>query len=62
MESSDPIIHEHERKWWFWDEVWGDRMGPYDTEEEARKKLKEYVVYLDTGEIGGSEPGSSIGL
>ncbi len=38
----DPV-HEHEGKWWFWDEVWADRVGPYDTETEAREAIVRYV-------------------
>jgi len=42
----DPI-HMHEGKWYFYDETWTDRYGPYDTEEKAQelyaenKRLKE---------------------
>ncbi len=39
--SSGPV-HFHEEKWWFWDEVWVDRIGPFDTETEARTVLKRY--------------------
>jgi len=43
----DPI-HFYEGKWWFWDETWSDRVGPYDTEAEAKQKIKEYTEnYLD---------------
>ena len=28
--------------WYFWNEIWMDITGPYDTEEEAKEKLKEY--------------------
>lgn len=33
------LIHD---KWYFWNEVWADAIGPYDTEQEARENLKEY--------------------
>lgn len=39
--SSDPV-HFHEGKWWFWDEVWVDRMGPFETKEEARAEILRY--------------------
>jgi len=28
--------------WWFWEENWAIRHGPYNTREEAVKKLTEY--------------------
>lgn len=34
--ASDPL-HEFEGKWYFWNEVWLDRIGPYDTREDAKK-------------------------
>ena len=40
-EPSDPV-HFHEDKWWFWDEVWANRMGPFETEEEVRKEIVRY--------------------
>jgi hypothetical protein len=33
--------------WYFWDETWADRIGPYETEEEAREKLAKYCIQLD---------------
>lgn len=39
--ESDPV-HEYEGKWWFWEETWSDRMGPYDSEEQARTELARY--------------------
>lgn len=35
-------IHEENGKWYFWDEVWVDRYGPYDTEEECKEALDRY--------------------
>lgn len=40
---SDPI-HEFEGQWYFWDEVWAYRIGPYDTREEAAKSLDGYCT------------------
>jgi hypothetical protein len=47
---TDPV-HQHDSKWWFYDEVWADRIGPYDTEEIAREQVKYYAEYLDTGVV-----------
>lgn len=41
MNKHDPI-HFYKGQWWFWDEVWVDRLGPYDTETEARIELTRY--------------------
>ena len=30
--------------WYFWNEVWVDCYGPYDTEEEAKEELRKYCV------------------
>lgn len=29
-------------RWYFWVETWHDILGPFDTEEIARAKLKRY--------------------
>lgn len=39
--ETDPV-HNQEGHWYFWDETWGDRHGPYDTEREARSQLAKY--------------------
>jgi len=48
-------IHEENGKWFFWDETWADRLGPYDSEKTARKKLKEYHDFLDDGYVSVAE-------
>lgn len=46
--STDPVHYDTlDHKWYFWDETWADRVGPYDTEEDARIALKEYCKKLD---------------
>jgi hypothetical protein len=39
--DGDPIEQE-DGKWFWWNEVWSDRFGPYDTEGEAREACLEY--------------------
>lgn len=39
--KSDPIV-QIKGKWYFWNEVWTDKYGPYENKEEANKKLLEY--------------------
>ena len=41
MHDYNPI-HEEDCKWYFWDEVWCDRYGPFHTEEIAKAELKRY--------------------
>ena len=37
----NPIRFEDD-KWWFCDETWVDRYGPFETEEEATDACVEY--------------------
>jgi hypothetical protein len=47
---SDPVHQDaQDGKWYFWDETWADRCGPYDTREIADQKAKEYGDYLTYG-------------
>lgn len=41
----DPIHHDDEG-WWFWEETWAHRSGPFTTEQEARQALDEYCEQL----------------
>lgn len=45
VEPQDPI-HEHDGKWWFWDEVWANRVGPYNSRQEASEALDKYGASL----------------
>ena len=40
--NPDPV-REEDGKWFFYDETWSNRYGPFDTEKEARKELGRYV-------------------
>lgn len=42
-EGSDPV-RQYDGKWWFWDECWVQKYGPYTTEEDARAGLKFYCI------------------
>lgn len=42
-------VHQDEHGFWFWDETWTVRYGPWATEAEARTQLEGYVKYLDEG-------------
>ena len=41
-------IHEENGKWYFWDETWANKCGPYDSEEDAQIALDKYCrIELD---------------
>lgn len=48
---SDPVhkdpVHQDpaDGKWYFYDETWSDRYGPYDSEAEARLRCQEYAEH-----------------
>lgn len=39
-------VRQEEGKWWFYDETWSNRYGPYETEVEARAGLTKYAETL----------------
>ena len=45
MTAMDPV-HFDGGCWWFWDETWADRYGPFEFEQEARDQLDEYTKQL----------------
>ncbi len=41
----DPLyFNPKDEKWYFWNEVWVDLIGPYETQEDARAALKKYCI------------------
>ena len=44
-DPSDPV-HFDAQGWWFWNEVWADRLGPYESEAECVAALKAYAEQL----------------
>ena len=40
-------IHEENGKWYFWDETWAHRMGPYDSREKVEKEFKSYIDIIE---------------
>ncbi|MHA2330233.1 MAG: hypothetical protein ACXACR_17070 [Candidatus Hodarchaeales archaeon] len=40
-------IHKEKNKWYFWDETWSDKFGPYNTKKEAQAMLEKYAEYLN---------------
>lgn len=40
------VIHEEGGKWYFWDETWADRCGPYESREQCQKALHDYCIQV----------------
>lgn len=40
--STDPIFEE-DGEWFFWDEVWANKHGPFQSREAAKEALDRYV-------------------
>jgi hypothetical protein len=54
----NPIEFDEEiQKWFFWDDTWSQKMGYWNTQEEAKAALREYGDFLDTEEIPPNEYG-----
>ena len=43
VDRSNPV-HQYDGKWWFWDEIWVHRIGPYDSAQEVADALKKYCI------------------
>jgi len=48
MKSADPV-HFENGQWYFWDESWTSKQGPFPNEHVARKELERYAQWLNTG-------------
>jgi hypothetical protein len=48
-QSRDPVHVDADGKWYFWEETWADKQGPFATEDEARTACTAYTRVL-TGE------------
>jgi hypothetical protein len=41
--ASNPVHRDPDGKWYFYDETWADRLGPFDSEEEANAACAKYA-------------------
>ena len=48
VKNGDPV-HKNGGRWWFWDEVWVERHGPYATKAEAKAACARYAEWLEKG-------------
>jgi len=49
------VHQDRDGKWYFWNETYSDKIGPYDTISECKRKSREYVDYLDLEEEHDNE-------
>jgi hypothetical protein len=47
IKAKDPI-HSDEQGWYFWDETWVNKYGPFGSEAAARTELGRYVEHLNS--------------
>ena len=44
----DPVwadeVGSNLKLWYFWDEIWHEYFGPFETEEKAREELDKYFM------------------
>lgn len=48
----DPI-HQYKGWWYFWDETFADRIGPFRSEEIAQREFNKYNNLLNSSPNGG---------
>lgn len=32
--------------WWFWDETWANRIGPYASRKKTETAMRDYLAWL----------------
>lgn len=41
--AQDPVHQdESDGQWYFWDETWANRYGPYDSRRKAEQRIDDY--------------------
>jgi len=45
--EGDPRFMDSNEEYWFWDEIWIEKHGPFKTLEECTEKLNLYGKELD---------------
>lgn len=54
-EPRDPVHMDPDGQWYFYDETWARRYGPYPGPNEARSGMQEYAAWLNQQRPGASE-------
>uniref|UniRef100_A0A6M3M1Y3 Uncharacterized protein n=1 Tax=viral metagenome TaxID=1070528 RepID=A0A6M3M1Y3_9ZZZZ len=47
-EQRDPVHMDPDGQWYFYNETWDGRYGPYPTPDEARAQMKGYIEWLNS--------------
>ncbi len=45
-DPADPLRRDDRGRWWFWNEIWADLLGPYDSEAAAVQAAQDYAKSL----------------
>lgn len=48
VQSRDPVHMDPDGQWYFYNEAWDGRYGPYPTPEVARSNLQSYIEWLNS--------------
>lgn len=46
VKAKGKILHEEGKQWYFWEETWAHRQGPFKTEADAEMALYDYCKKL----------------
>lgn len=60
--NTDPVHQDRSGEWFFWDETWCDRIGPYDSREAATSALARYCKEYLNGDKNLSSQSKINGL
>ena len=36
------VVHKEDGRWWFWDETWSERIGPFKYKSDALRAARKY--------------------
>lgn len=52
----DPVHVDPDGRWYFYDETWANRYGPYGSEAESRSQMQSYANWLNSQKAPTNEP------
>ena len=44
--NSNPVQQDVDGKWYWWDETWSEKTGPYDSYDQAESDCSDYCESL----------------
>jgi len=45
MRDPDEYVTKDSEGWWFWNETWSEKYGPFVSEKEAERELSLYIYF-----------------